>query len=177
MTISPSDALLRELFEERLAEFGEVAVEGLAVAALDEEVFAVAEDDGAEAVPLGLEAPGVGVGGDFVDALGEHGEDRGWEWRGHGGLDAGLGRDGLGVGLAVFDAGFDVWVCGVDESGECCFVGGGGGGEFYVAHAFAGALEEVSGVGEGSSPRQAWGQPSWRSSRTSSPAVRMMWNQ
>ena len=86
------NTLRGELLEEGFAEFGKVAVEGLAVAALDEEVVAVAEDEGAEAVPLGLEGPGVGVGGDGVDALGEHGEDRGVEGGGHGWLDAEVGE-------------------------------------------------------------------------------------
>ena len=35
----------------------------------------VTEDESAEAIPLGLKAPGAG-GGDRVDAFGEHGEDR-----------------------------------------------------------------------------------------------------
>ena len=86
------NALLGKLVEQGFAEIGEIAVEGLAVSALDEEVVAVAKDDGAETVPLGLEAPGVGVRGEFVDALGEHGEDRRGEWLGHGELDAGFGR-------------------------------------------------------------------------------------
>lgn len=76
------DALRRELGEERGAEFGEVAVERLGVAALDQEVVPGAEDEGAKAVPLGLEEPVAG-GGDGIDALGEHGEDRVGKREGH----------------------------------------------------------------------------------------------
>ena len=78
------DAAWGELGEEGGAEFGEVAVEGLAVARLEEEVVAIAEDEGAEAVPLGFEEP-VAFRGKGVDALGEHGEDRGWEREGQAG--------------------------------------------------------------------------------------------
>jgi hypothetical protein len=60
---------------QRALQLGEVAVEGLAVAALHEQLVAVPEDDAAEAVPLGLvehlaarQLPG---------ELGEHGLDRG----------------------------------------------------------------------------------------------------
>ena len=75
--LAVEDAAWRELGEERGAEFGEVAVEGLAVARLEEEVVAVAEDEGAKAVPFGLEEP-VAFAGDGVHALGEHGEDWGF---------------------------------------------------------------------------------------------------
>ena len=75
MTISPSsDAALGELRHERIEQLGEVAVERLLVAALDEDLVAVAEDERAEAVPLGLEDPAVAFG-EFADALGEHRED------------------------------------------------------------------------------------------------------
>ena len=95
--LTVEDTLIGELLQEGLAQFREVAVEGLALPALEEEVVAVAEDEGAKAVPLGLEDPGVGVRGDGVNALGEHGEDWGGEGRRHGGLDAGSG-DGGGWG-------------------------------------------------------------------------------
>ena len=55
-------AALRELGAERVAELGEVAVQRLQVAALREHLVAVAEDEGPEAVPLGLEQPAVALG-------------------------------------------------------------------------------------------------------------------
>ena len=47
-----------QLFEQRLAQLGEVAQQRLLVAALEIEVVAVAEQDAAEAVPLRLERAG-----------------------------------------------------------------------------------------------------------------------
>ena len=46
-----------QLRRERLEQLGEVAVERIFVAALDEDLVAVAEHESAEAVPLGLEDP------------------------------------------------------------------------------------------------------------------------
>jgi hypothetical protein len=68
------DAVGGELGAEGVEELGEIAVEGFLVAALDEDFVAVFEDEGSEAIPLGLEDPVTG-GGDFGDALGEHGQD------------------------------------------------------------------------------------------------------
>jgi hypothetical protein len=68
------NAVAGELGAKRVEEFGEIAVEGFFVAALDEDFVTVFEDEDAEAVPLGLEEPVAG-GGDFVDAPGEHGRD------------------------------------------------------------------------------------------------------
>ena len=81
--LAVEDAALGELGAERVEEVGEVAIEWLGVAALEVDVVAVAEDESAEAVPLGLEAPVAG-GGDGVDALGEHGEERRREGERHG---------------------------------------------------------------------------------------------
>jgi hypothetical protein len=81
------DATGGELREEWGAELGKVAVEGFAVAGLQEELVVVAEEDAAEAVPLGLEGE-TGAGGDGVDALGEHGEDRRLDGERHLELDA-----------------------------------------------------------------------------------------
>ena len=59
MTISPSSTQRGgQLRAQRLDELGEVAVERLLVAALDEDLVAVAEDQHAKAVPLRLEDPG-----------------------------------------------------------------------------------------------------------------------
>ena len=68
------DAAWGELLKEDGLDVGEVAVERLGVAALDEDVAVVAEDEGAESVPLGLEEPLVALG-KIGDALGEHWED------------------------------------------------------------------------------------------------------
>ena len=68
-------AALGQLRPERLEQLGEVTVERLFVAALDEDLVAVAEDERAKAVPLGLEDPAF-AGGQLVDAFGEHRQDR-----------------------------------------------------------------------------------------------------
>ena len=65
-----------------LGELGEVAVEGLEVPALRVDLVAVAEDEGPEPVPLGLEQPAVAVG-QGAAGLGEHGLDRGLEGESH----------------------------------------------------------------------------------------------
>ena len=56
---------------ERGGELREVAIERLQVARLDVDLVAVAEDEGAEAVPLRFEQPAV-VGWQVVGGLGEH---------------------------------------------------------------------------------------------------------
>lgn len=63
-----------QLRAKGVEEFGEIAIQGLLIAALEEDFAAVFEDEGAEAIPLRLEDPGAG-GGDVVDAFGEHGQD------------------------------------------------------------------------------------------------------
>ena len=68
-------AARRELTEQRLAQLGEIAVERLGVAALEQELVAVAEHEHAKAIPLRLEDPARAVG-QRVDALGEHRQDR-----------------------------------------------------------------------------------------------------
>src|ERR1700722_7939692 len=71
-----------ELLEEWFEEFGEVASERLLVAALDQQLIMIAEDERAKAVPLGLEDPGIAFG-DIVDPFGEHGKDRRWNGKMH----------------------------------------------------------------------------------------------
>src|SRR3990172_10912549 len=56
------DAAVREVCLEGGRELREVAVERLQVAALDERLIAVAEDDRTETVPLGLEEPAIALG-------------------------------------------------------------------------------------------------------------------
>ena len=67
-------AARRELASQRLDELGEVAGERLLVAAAEGDVVAVAEDDAAEAVPLGLvEEPRLAR--QLAGELGQHGCD------------------------------------------------------------------------------------------------------
>jgi len=68
-------ATLGELRAQRIDHIGEIAVERLGVAALDEDFIPVAKNEDAEAVPLGLEDPVTRLG-DVVDALGKHGQNR-----------------------------------------------------------------------------------------------------
>jgi len=72
--LAVENALAGKLGAQRVQELRKIAVEGFLVAALDEDFVAVFEDEGAEAIPLGLEEPVTG-GGDLIDAFGEHGED------------------------------------------------------------------------------------------------------
>src|SRR6516164_11484383 len=58
-----------------LKQIGEVAVQRLLIAALDVDFVAVAKDQGSESIPLGLEDPVVS-GGQLVNPLGEHGQNR-----------------------------------------------------------------------------------------------------
>ena len=51
------DAAGRQLRAERIQEFGKVAIEGLFIAALNQDLVAIAEDQGAEAIPFRLEDP------------------------------------------------------------------------------------------------------------------------
>jgi hypothetical protein len=80
--LSVQHAALRELCLQRIDELGEVALERLLVATLDEDLIAVTEDQRTEPVPLGLEDP-PGADGKLGDALGEHREDRGIERKLH----------------------------------------------------------------------------------------------
>ena len=66
---------LRQRGAELGDHLGEVAVQGLAVAAVDAQRVTVAEDDGAEAVPLGFVGPALAAG-DVELQLGQHGADR-----------------------------------------------------------------------------------------------------
>src|SRR5579864_6242286 len=68
-------APLRQRRPELLDHLREVAVQRLPVAAVDAQRLAVAEDDGAEAVPLGLVEPALAAR-DVDLQLGEHGTDR-----------------------------------------------------------------------------------------------------
>ena len=73
---------------EWIEQLGEVAIEGLFVAALQEDFVSVAEDKCAEAVPFGFEKP-ILAGGEFVDSFGEHGEKRRIDGELHEGMLAG----------------------------------------------------------------------------------------
>lgn len=69
-------ALFRELFAEGIDHLGEVAIERLFIAALEEDFVAIAKNQDPETVPLGLVDP-VSLMRYFVHALGKHGKD----WR------------------------------------------------------------------------------------------------
>jgi len=75
-------AALGQVRLERRRQLREVAIEGLEVAALDEHLVAVAEDDRAEAVPLWFEQPAVRLR-DAVRKLREHGFKRWLERQTH----------------------------------------------------------------------------------------------
>ena len=87
MTISPSRtkrAFRAAHRAERRLELREVAVERLQVAGLDVELVAVAEDDGAEPVPLRLVDPAraVGEAGVGFASIGSMGGSKGNAMRG-----------------------------------------------------------------------------------------------
>src|SRR6185437_1216001 len=82
------DASPRQLLEQWFAQLWKVAVERLAIAALDEQFVPVTKDHRAKAVPLGLKAPCVCIGRDIVYPLGEHRQDRRRQRQRHAVLDA-----------------------------------------------------------------------------------------
>ena len=94
--LAVDDAALRQRGPERVGELREVAVERLEVARLRVHLVAVAEDDGAEPVPLGLEQPAVALG-QAVDRLGQHRFDR----RGDGQVEG--HRPSVGEGVSPGD--------------------------------------------------------------------------
>ena len=71
--LTVEDALFGKLIAERREHLGEVAIERLFVAALQENFIAIAKNEDTEAVPLGLVDPAA-FRRDGVDALREHGE-------------------------------------------------------------------------------------------------------
>ena len=68
-------ATLGQLRAQRIEQFGEVAVERLLVAALDQDLVAVAKNQRAKSIPFRFEDPAVAFR-EFADALGEHGQNR-----------------------------------------------------------------------------------------------------
>jgi hypothetical protein len=96
------DAAWWQCGAQRGREFGEVAVERLLVAALDEDLVAVAEDDGSKAVPLGLVLP-ARADRNLVGQLGQHRLDRRLKRQVHGATiaEAGRGADSLRTGAAA----------------------------------------------------------------------------
>src|SRR2546426_12398221 len=73
--LAVEDAALRERGGERRDELREVSVHRLLVAALEQDVAAVAEDERAKPVPLRLEEPSLAVR-QRVGGAGQHGLDR-----------------------------------------------------------------------------------------------------
>src|SRR4029077_17120110 len=80
-----------------LQQVGEVAVEGLFVAALDQDLVSVAKDQRTKSVPLGLEDV-IFPSGQFIHALGKHGQERRVHWKVHASWYT--VRSVLGFGLA-----------------------------------------------------------------------------
>src|SRR3954471_7607321 len=73
--LSIENASLWQLRLERLDQLGEVSIERLLVPALNEHLVAVAEDERAKPIPLGLEDPAV-ARRQLADALRQHRQDR-----------------------------------------------------------------------------------------------------
>ena len=69
--LAVEDAPIGQRRPQRVGELREVAVQRLEVAGLRVHLIAVPEDEGPEAVPLGLEQPAV-VGRQGVHGLGQH---------------------------------------------------------------------------------------------------------
>src|SRR5258706_9940297 len=69
--LAVDDAARRQGSLQRRRELREIAIQGLEVARLDERLLAVAEDEGAEPVPLRLEQPAVALW-QRIGRLGEH---------------------------------------------------------------------------------------------------------
>ena len=79
--LAVDDRTGRQALEQGFSQLREVAVQGLEVPALDGDLAGLrTEDDGAKAVPLGLEEE-VAHCGQRGDRLGEHGLDRRGEQR------------------------------------------------------------------------------------------------
>lgn len=77
------NAFLGKLLAHRFKHLGEVAVERLFIAALQENLIPIAKYEDAKAIPLGLVDP-VPLGRDLFDAFGEHRKD----WRIYGDVHA-----------------------------------------------------------------------------------------
>jgi hypothetical protein len=81
--LAVDDAALGQRAGQRFHELGEVPVHRLLVAALQQDLVAVAEHEGAKPVPLGLEQPAL-TGGKPVGGAGQHRLDRRVERQAHG---------------------------------------------------------------------------------------------
>src|SRR6185369_6132899 len=80
--LAVDDAALRQRGDQRGDELREVPVHGLLVAALQQDLVAVAEDQRSKAVPLGLELPSV-TAGQGLRRVGQHGRERRRERQAH----------------------------------------------------------------------------------------------
>ncbi len=80
--LSVEHASGRKLPQQVPLDLGKVAVQWLALAALNEDLVAIAEDQRPEAVPLGLEDPTIAPG-QLGYSFGQHGEHREAEGKGH----------------------------------------------------------------------------------------------
>src|SRR5580698_1556546 len=75
-------AACRESAPERLEELGEVAIQWLLVAALEQQLVAISEDEHAKAIPFRFEDPRLTFG-QLANALGEHGQNGGNDGEAH----------------------------------------------------------------------------------------------
>src|SRR5215813_7154899 len=80
--LSIENAALGSLRKHHLDNFGEIAIQRFIVAALDQNLIAVAKDQGSKSIPFGLVDP-VAFDGQFLDSLGEHRQDRRIYWEVH----------------------------------------------------------------------------------------------
>src|SRR6185295_3468298 len=67
-------ALVSQLCSKRVEQLRKVAIQRFCVAALNEDLIAIAKDKGAEPIPLRFEDP-ISVDWQFANALGEHRQD------------------------------------------------------------------------------------------------------
>ena len=73
-------AMLRQLFQERHTKFRKITVQRFAIAALYQQFILAAKDYRAESVPLRLKTPQIRIRRNLIYPLGEHRQDRRWQW-------------------------------------------------------------------------------------------------
>jgi hypothetical protein len=75
------DAAVGQLGQEHVVQLGKVAIERAQITALDEDVTAAAEHDGAKPVPLRLEQERSAISGNVFREPGQHRFDRRCDWK------------------------------------------------------------------------------------------------
>ena len=98
MTISPSSTDRSANCDRKgFEQLGEIAVQRLLVAALDQDLVSVAKDERAKSIPLRFENPFI-ARRQFTSSLGEHRQDRWVYWKIHASWYT--GEQGWGLGAA-----------------------------------------------------------------------------